>query len=186
MRFVISGEWTRNRLLVTIIWMFLLYTFLLWISNALLFFDRMSLSPASIQAYYCGDEAKFRPARSYHGLLEVAHAHLFSIGVMLLTLTHLVLFVPLPNSLKVGLILVPFGSGLLNEAAGWLTALVHPGFAYLKVFSFILLEASLLVLMLLVCWALWSGAPSAYGKGGERGTRTAATAGAGESDGAGT
>ena len=89
MRFVITGEWTRNRLLVTIIWMFLLYCFLLWISSALLFFDRMSLDPADVKAYYCGDEATFRPARSYRALLEVTHGHLFAFGLLLLTLTHL-------------------------------------------------------------------------------------------------
>lgn len=169
MRFVITGEWTRNRLLVTIIWMFLLYCFLLWITNALLFFDRMSLEPASVKAYYCGDEATFRPARSYRALLEVTHGHLFAFGLLLLTLTHLVLFVPLSTATKLALILVPFAAGLLDEAAGWLTALVHPSFAYLKIASFLTLEASLLTLMGLVCWALWTGAPGAYSKGAERG-----------------
>ena len=40
MRFVITGEFSRNRLLQTIILLFVMYVALLWLSNALLYFHK--------------------------------------------------------------------------------------------------------------------------------------------------
>ena len=71
MRFVITGEWNRNRLLQTIVVLYSLYVIGLWITNALLFFHKMSLTPASVVAYYLGDEEKFLSPRSYQGLTRV-------------------------------------------------------------------------------------------------------------------
>ena len=51
MRFVITGEWTRNRLLQTIVVLYSLYVAGLWLTNALLYFNKMSLSPASVVEY---------------------------------------------------------------------------------------------------------------------------------------
>ena len=39
--------------------------------------------------YYLGNEALFTSPRSYQGLLEVSHFHLFAMGMLLLVLTHL-------------------------------------------------------------------------------------------------
>ena len=41
MRFVVTGEWTRNRLLKVIVWCFLAYTVILWVTNAGLYFAKM-------------------------------------------------------------------------------------------------------------------------------------------------
>ena len=40
-------------------------------------------------------KSEFLSPRSYEGMLEVAHFHLFAMGMLLLVLTHLMLFVPL-------------------------------------------------------------------------------------------
>ena len=58
MRFVITGEWSRNRLLQTIVVLYAGYVALLWVTNTLLYFDKMSLTPASVVAHYLGDEEK--------------------------------------------------------------------------------------------------------------------------------
>ena len=97
MRFFITGEWNRNRLLQTIIALYALYVAALWLTNALLYFDKMSLTPDSVVAYYLGSEAEYRPPRSYQGMLEIAHFHLFAMGMLLLVLTHLMLFVPVSD-----------------------------------------------------------------------------------------
>ena len=162
MRFVVTGEWTRNRLLKTIVLCFLIYTALLWASNAALYFSKMSLNPDSVVSYYLGDPATFRQPRSMLGLLEVLHFHSFAMGILLLTLTHLMLFVPLSLKIKAWGIALSFGSGLANEAAGWGVRFVHPGFAWAKVFSFLLLETTILCLMLLVARALLFNTPSDY------------------------
>ncbi|MGQ0721986.1 MAG: hypothetical protein ACT4PE_10495, partial [Candidatus Eiseniibacteriota bacterium] len=46
-----------------------------------------------------------------------------------------------------GLVCIAFGSALTDEAGGWLVRLVHPGFAWMKIVGFLLLQASLLWLI---------------------------------------
>lgn len=165
MRFVISGEWTKNTLLRLIILFFLFYIALLWLTNGLLYFHKMGLTYQSVVDYYIGSESKYLQPRSYQGLLEISHFHLFAMGILILTLTHLLLFVPLPIGLKVALVILSFSSAFLDEASGWLIRFVHPAFAYLKIVSFVVLEISLLMVILCVSYALLTKQPSAYTNG---------------------
>ena len=166
MRFVVTAEWSKNRLLQMIIVIFIIYVAGLWLTNALLYFAKMGLTYMSVTEYYLGSEDRFLQPRSYQGMLEVAHFHLFAMGLLLLTLTHLMLFVPLRPGLKAWLIIIPFFSALMNEGAGWLGRFVHPLFAYLKIAGFLLLEFSLAVLIVLCLWAIGSGSPGNYDRGG--------------------
>jgi hypothetical protein len=165
MRFVVTGEWTRNRLLKVIVWCFLAYTLILWVTNAGLYFAKMSLTPSSVIEYYRGNEDKFLQPRSLQGLLETLHFHAFAMGILLLTLTHLVLFVPISMRTKAIGIAVAFSSGIVGELSGWGVRFVHPAFAYLKIACFLLLEGSILWLMIAVASALLTRAPSAYTQG---------------------
>ena len=162
MRFVVTGEWTRNRLLKVIVWCFLVYTVILWLTNAGLFFSKMSLDPASVVEYYLGNEERYLQPRSYVGLLEVLHFHSFAMGILLLTLTHLLLFVPISMRIKAWGIALAFSAGLGGELAGWGVRFVHPLFAYVKVAMFVLLEGTILALILVVGRALLLSEPSAY------------------------
>ena len=162
MRFVITGEWTRNRLLQTIVVLYALYVIGLWLTNALLYFSKMSLTASSVIEYYLGSEERFLSPRSYQGLLEVSHFHLFAMGMLLLVLTHLILFVPLRNTTKAWLIIVPFFAAILDESAGWLVRFVNPNFAYLKIAGFLLLEASLAVLVAVSLWSVFAGSQQNY------------------------
>jgi hypothetical protein len=161
-RFVITGEWNRNRLLQTIVVLYSVYVIGLWVTNALMYFNKMSLSAASVVEYYLGNEERFLSPRSYQGLLEVSHFHLFAMGMLLLVLTHLALFVPLANRTKAWLIAVPFLSALLDEGAGWGVRFVHPLFAYVKIAGFLLLQGSLAALVGLSLWAVFSGSQRNY------------------------
>ncbi len=167
MRFVITGELNRNRLLQTIVVLYALYVILLWITNALLYFDRMSLTPSSVIEHYLGSEASYREPRSYAGLLEVSHFHLFAMGMLLLVLTHLVLFVPLANRTKAWLIALPFLSGLVDEGSGWLVRFVSPHFAWLKIAGFLALQSSLGALVVLSLWSVFRGTSASYRSGEE-------------------
>jgi hypothetical protein len=161
-RFVITGEWTRNRLLQRIVVLYAIYVAGLWATNAMLYFSKMSLTPSSVVAYYLGAEESFLPARSYEGMLEVAHFHLFAMGMLLLVLTHLMLFVPLPGRTKAWLITLPFLSALLDEGAGWAVRFVDPVFAWAKIAGFLLLQGSLAALVVLSLWAVLSGSQRNY------------------------
>jgi len=162
MRFVVSGEMTRNRLLQVIVVLFLVYVALLWVTNAVLYFQKMGLGPQSVVEYYLGSEARFLQPRSFQGMVEVAHFHMFAMGMLLMTLTHLMLFVPLSWNVKALFVIVPFAAALLDEGAGWLVRFVSPGFAIVKVGGFLLLETSLAVLMITCLWAVFGGSSAAY------------------------
>jgi hypothetical protein len=165
MRFVITGEWSKNRLLQLIIVLFVVYVAILWLTNALLYFNKLGLTYASVTEYYLGSEEKFLPPRSYQGMLEITHFHLFAMGVLLLTLTHLMLFVPLRAELKPWFIVVPFSAALLDEGGGWLVRFVHPFFAYVKIAGFVGLEVSLAVLICISLWAVFTGTQDTYRAG---------------------
>ncbi len=161
MRFVITGEWSRNRLLQTIVVLYCLYVALLWVTNALLYFQKMSLTPASVVHYYLGSEEAFLQPRSFQGLLEISHFHLFAMGMLLLVMTHLMLFVPLAGRAKAWLIALPFAAALLDEGAGWGVRFVDPAFAWLKITGFLALQASLAALVGCSLWAVFRGSSAA-------------------------
>ena len=119
-----------------------------WFTNLALYFSKMTLDPASVVAYYRGDEARFMPPRSAESMLEVTHMHLPMFALVLLLLTHLMLFAPLRYGAKVALVIIAFGSALLSEAAGWMTRFWHPGFAWLKVAMFVTFQITLAGLIL--------------------------------------
>jgi hypothetical protein len=154
MRFFVTGEQHRKTLLNTLILMFLGYIALLWISNGLMYFHHMDLTPKSVITYYLGSEEQFTQPRSYQGMLEVSHFHLFSMGMLVVTLTHLMLMTDFSNRLKVWLSSLTYLSALADEGAGWLVRFVHPLFAYFKIAAFLVLECSLAALLLVVIASL--------------------------------
>ena len=162
MRFVITGELKRNHLLQVIILLYALYVAGLWLTNALLYFQKMGLTPASVVDYYLGVEERFLSPRTYQGMLEVSHFHLFAMGMLLLVLTHLMLFVPIRNGLKAWLIALPFLAAMLDEGAGWLVRFVHPGFAWAKIAGFLVLQTSLAALIGISVWAVFAGSQRSY------------------------
>jgi len=172
MRFVITGEWSKNRLLQLIIVLFVVYVAALWLTNALLYFHKMGLTYTSVTEYYLGSEEKFLQPRSYQGMLEISHFHLFAMGILLLTLTHLMLFVPLRAEIKPWFIVIPFTAALLDEGGGWLVRFVHPLFAYVKIAGFVILEGSLAVLICVSLWAVFAGTQESYRNGQPQAPKT--------------
>lgn len=154
MRFFVTGEQNRQLLINSLILMFLAYVALLWVSNGLMYFHKMSLTVDSVLAFYLGSEEAFTQPRSYQSLLEVTHFHLFAMGMLVLTLTHLMLMTSLPTLLKVWLSGIIYAAALADEAAGWLVRFVDPRFAYFKIAAFLTLEASLLALIVIVSISL--------------------------------
>lgn len=114
-----------------------------WVTNVAIWFSHMTLDPATVVAYYRGDEALFMPPRSALGMLEVTHMHLPMFALVLLLLTHLLLFAPMSSGRKAAFVIVSFGSALLMEAGGWLVRFAHPGFAWMQVAMFVVFQAVL-------------------------------------------
>jgi hypothetical protein len=151
LRFVVTGEWNRNSLLRLILFFFLVFILFFWVTNWILYFQKMTLDPASVVSYYRGDPlAEFgQPPRPLGALAESSHFHLFAMGVLVMTLTHLVLFVPVSPRIKGTLTLATFLTALMSEGSNWLVRFVHPGFAVLKVTCFLLMQVSLLGLLII-------------------------------------
>lgn len=154
MRYFVTGEQHRKSLINALVLMFLAYIVLLWVSNGMMYFHRMDLTPSSVIAYYLGSEEQFTQPRSYEGMLEVSHFHLFSMGMLVLTLTHLMLMTDFSVRLKIWLSGLTYGAALADEAGGWLVRFVDPLFAYFKIAAFIVLELSLATLLVVVIVAL--------------------------------
>jgi hypothetical protein len=155
MRYFVSGEQQRKSLLNALVLMFLAYIVLLWISNGMMYFHRMGLTPQSVIEYYLGSEEQFTQPKSYEGMLEVLHFHLFAMGMLAVTLTHLMLMTEFSTRWKIWLSGLVYGSTLADEVGGWLVRFVHPLFAYFKIAAFVVLELSLIVLLVVVMLSLW-------------------------------
>ncbi len=154
MRYFVTGEQHRKSLLNALVLMFLGYVALLWLSNGMMYFHHMDLTAKSVVTYYLGSEEQYTQPRSYQGMLEVSHFHLFSMGMLVVTLTHLMLMTNFSTRLKIWLSGMTYISALADEAGGWLVRFVHPLFAYLKIASFLLLEVSLAALVCVVAVSL--------------------------------
>jgi len=149
MRALNNGEWRRQDMMRLILGLFLVYMLLFWVTNWVLFLSKFSFDPAVVAAYYQGDPtSEFgAPPRPIAAMAESSHMHLFAMGMLLLTLTHLVIFLPLPVRVKGTLVVGTFLSALLEQGAGWLIRFWGPAFAWVKIGSFVALQVILLGLI---------------------------------------
>ena len=147
MKFLTKGDFNNSRLLQIILVFTLVYVLLLWVTNLLLYSERIGFTYDTIVNYYLGSEEEFKNPVSYIGLLEATHWHLFVFAMSLLLVNHLTVFSNLNQFLKLFLIIVSFLSGLGDMSAGWLIRFVSPSFAYLKLWSFIAFQISFLILL---------------------------------------
>jgi hypothetical protein len=75
-------------------------------------------------------------------------------GMLIVTLTHLMLMTDFSVRLKIWLSSLTYLSALADEAGGWLVRFVHPLFAYFKIAAFLMLELSLAALLCVVIFSL--------------------------------
>src|SRR3989338_377546 len=154
MKFLTKGDFNNSRLLQIILVFTLVYVLLLWVTNLLLYSERIGFTYDGIVKYYLGSEDEFRNPVSYICLLEGAHLHLFVFAMALLLVNHLTVFSNLNQFLKLSLIIVSFLSGLGDISAGWLIRFVSPSFVCLKLWSFIIFQISFLILLIVSFAAL--------------------------------
>jgi len=73
--------------------------------------------------------------------------HLPMMALLLLVLTHLLIFVPLPRPAKASVIVAAFVSAVAEEGGGFLVRFVSPALAPVKVAGFLGLQVLLAFLM---------------------------------------
>lgn len=137
MKYMQNGGFQSQSLMKLTLIFTLLFLTAFWATNFAMYFSRMGLSSASVQSYYLGSETDFTMPRTFGSMLEVTHAHLAMMAVVLLLLTHLLIFVQYSFRSKAILISASFMLALINESAGWLVRFVDPAFAALKVAGFV-------------------------------------------------
>jgi hypothetical protein len=150
-----------------IVLFFLFYCFAFWLTNFGLYME-MGLSYQGVVEHYLGSPEKFTRPKSIRGLMEVSHFHLFAMGIFLVSLMHLLLFVPVNGLLKLALIVAAFTSAFLDEASGWLIVFVSPLFAYMKIGSFVVLQLSLITTIALAVWSVAMSQRNAYADSAQR------------------
>ncbi|MBI5200864.1 MAG: hypothetical protein HY925_04685 [Elusimicrobia bacterium] len=158
MKYMQTGGFQNHPLMRTTLSFAALFIAGLWVTNFAMYFTRMGVSPDSVVAYYRGSEADFTPPKSAASMLETTHMHLPMMALVLLLLTHLIIFAPYTETARRRLIAASFLSAGLEEGSGWLVRFVHPGFAWLKLGSFFAFQAVLAVLLATLGVFLWSAA----------------------------
>ena len=165
MRYLQDGSHLHQPLIRLTLGLTLVLLFAFWGTSFAMYFSRMGLDPASVVAYYNGSEAEFTRPRSAGSMLETSHMHLPMMGLVLLLLTHLLIFVPLGARWKRALIFAAFAFAVLSEGGGWLVRFVSPSLAAVKVGAFLGLQATMgfLLASLAVSLARPRRAPPAKG-----------------------
>ena len=147
MKYMQTGGVQSHPLMRLTLYFTLFFLFGFWVTNFAMYFAKMNLTPQSVVDYYLGSEAEFRMPRTYQSMLEVTHAHLPMMAIVMLVLTHLLIFSSYQPRTKVAFISIAFLSTFLHEGAGWLVLYVHPMFAWLKVTTFIVMQSTLAFLL---------------------------------------
>lgn len=168
MKYMQNGGFQSHPLMRLTLLLALLLLLAFWISNFALYLAHMNFSPQSVVNYYLGSEAEYRLPRTYQSMLEVTHMHLPMMAVVVLLLTHLLIFASFSPRLKVGLIVGAFSSALAFEASGWLVRFVHPAFAWLKIVAFATLQLTVAFLLCALAYFLWQASRQATLEGDVR------------------
>ncbi len=135
---------------------FLIFAFLGYFTISMLGLLRVGPGPDEIASHYRGsveeEEAFGRPLGQ---MLEEAHFHAFIEGLMLLVLAHLFIATSIQRPVKYAVIGLAFGSTLTDLASPWLIKYLAPGFAYLQIASWIAMEATAIILIVVPIHEMW-------------------------------
>jgi hypothetical protein len=153
MRVMMTGPTPRAQSRVILIF-FCLYFLLHWLTGILMFSEKLGFSYHGVVRYFLGDPELFMNPRSFIGLLEVTHFHLFAMGFFFVVFTHLLMFSPIKDWIKTTLIWLLGLSLLADIGSSWLIRYVAAPFAWLKLGSFWVVQGVSLILLLGLLGAL--------------------------------
>ena len=130
---------------------FLLFSFLLLVSSIWLFEQKIGFSVEAVVTYYSGNEEKFIPSKSSAGILKIILPHIFGFGIFFMILLHFLVFSKLRSSKKLQFLI--YSTFTLTFLELFTPFFIIQGvlfFAYVKLFSFVILEFLLLYLFWLL------------------------------------
>ncbi|MDR4508328.1 MAG: hypothetical protein MRJ65_08860 [Candidatus Brocadiaceae bacterium] len=170
-----GGMWsipTSNKIFFTFFLSFVAIAIGLGFLN---YFERTGFSHQKTVRYYCGDkeedfdvmpsaeeaanimeEGLFFP-KTYRELLEVTHAHVFSIPIVVFILSRILAMTQTQEWLKITIYCISFAGVLLNLGAPWLIRYAHPLFAFTVAVSSIFLLLSFVAYIFIPLYEMWFG-----------------------------
>lgn len=158
MKYMQNGCFQSHALMRLTLHLTLLLLAAFWLSNFALYFAHMNFTPQSVVSYYRGSEEQYRMPRTYQSMLEVTHMHLPMMALVILLLTHLLIFSSFSARAKAAFIVCAFSAAMGSEGGGWLVRFVHPAFAWLRIIGFASLQATIAFLLGALAHLLWQAA----------------------------
>lgn len=141
-----------------VIWMFAVFLLLQAVTAAVLFVQKLGVTPESIARFYVGHEESFAQPKTFSGLIKVTVPHLLAIPLTVFITVHLVGYVGVvrrrPFLFASRLV---FGFTAFSLAIGYAIRFVSPQLAFAKLVAFVGLEAMLLFWLALLVSAFWPG-----------------------------
>lgn len=148
MKFFVKGNNGRDRVLSRVLWCYLLFIFFYWAGGFVSFYDRFSFSPEGVARYFFG-APEFPEIISLAQLTQDSHIQIVTIGILLLTLSALILDNGSPAALKSFLAVFSFISAVLEIASGYLVYYLGRDYAFIRLVSFFLFQTVLLCMLAL-------------------------------------
>lgn len=125
-----------------------------WLTQLGFQIGRVGLSPGAIAAYYRGSESGdvMMFQKTFGQLLEVTHAHAFTMGVVFLILAHLFVSTRVPARWKVAVLAVTFAGTLGDLAGPWLVRYGAAWCAWILLVAWLAQSAGNLTLIAINGW----------------------------------
>lgn len=131
---------------------FLAFSLLLMLSGFLLFEEKIGLSVEAVTRYYVGDEVRFISAKTFEGVLKIILPHIFAFGLLSMVLLHFLVFTKHKKTKSIQWCMyLLFVSAFCEISSPFFILLGSAHFAYIKVISFVVFEASIIY----VAWLLF-------------------------------
>lgn len=120
---------------------FLAFSFLLLLSGALLFDEKIGFSVAGILDYYRGNEANFIVEKSAFSILKTILPHIFAFALFIMVISHFLIFTKHKENPKMlFLIFLIFITAGLEMFSPFFIINGFDFFAYMKLLAFFLFE----------------------------------------------
>lgn len=148
MRFLISSNIKANKPLFVTVVLFLLISLVFWIASWLYYHAKFGLTYSRMQIYFFTDP-RFPEKLPLSQLLEDIHINLFINLIFLLVVASIFLHKCVRDSFKYTLISLSFLFGLLDPVSGFAVYFLGETFIYLKIFSFVVYQISIGMMLLL-------------------------------------
>ena len=128
---------------------YIFFVFLYWVSAFIFFKEKYGFSADKIAAHFFGDP-DFPEIISFSQLSENTHMNIVMIGLLLLTLSSMIINTKHSTKLKLTIVTFAFISGIFEVLSDYLVYLFGRDFVVLKIVSFSLFQAGLLIMLILV------------------------------------